>query len=319
MRTSLCVFGFLLMLSTVVSTATAGSVDELPDFDALWDYRHPDVTEQTFRKLIPAAKESGNVSYYAQLLTQIARTEGLQRRFEDAHRTLDSAHVLLTDKLPVAEIRYLLERGRVYNSSGSIALARPLFVEAWEKSRDAGEDFYAIDAAHMMAIVEPPDKQLAWAERAIATAETSESERARSWLTSLYNNTGWTYHDLGKYEQALDMFEKALSWEQENRKDEWRILIARWTIARTYRSLGRITEALAIQRALEAEISEKGLEQDGYVFEELAECLLQLGETAEAGNYFKRAYELLSQDEWFVANKPDRLTRMKELGGVEDE
>ena len=207
----------------------------------------------------------------------------------------------------------------MYNSSGSIDLARPLFVEAWEQSRDAGEDFYAIDAAHMMAIVEPPDRQLAWAERAIATAETSASERARSWLTSLYNNTGWTYHDLGKYEQALDMFEKALSWEQENRNDEWRVLIARWTIGRTYRSMGRITEALAVQRALEAEIAEKGLEQDGYIFEELAECLLLLGETTEAGTYFKRAYELLSRDEWFVANKSGRLERMKELGGVEDE
>ena len=101
MRTSLCVFGFLLMLSAVVSTATAGSEGDLPDFDALWDYRHPDVTEQKFRELIPAARESGNVSYYAQLLTQIARTEGLQRKFEDAHRTLDSVEVLLADGLPV--------------------------------------------------------------------------------------------------------------------------------------------------------------------------------------------------------------------------
>ena len=35
---------------------------------------------------------------------------------------------------------------------------------------------------------------------------------AKKWLGSLYNNIGWTYHDLQQYEAALAIFQKALVW-----------------------------------------------------------------------------------------------------------
>ncbi len=284
----------------------------LPDFDAMWDYDHPDTTEARFRELVPLAEESGDLSYQAQLMTQIARTQGLQMEFDDAHRTLDGVEAMLTDDLIVARIRYLLERGRVFNSAGLADSARPVFLEAWEEGRQAKEDFYAVDAAHMMAIIEPPEDQLVWAGKAMQIAEQSWDERARRWLGSLYNNAGWTYHDMGDYEKALDLFEKALAWNMECGNED-RVRIARWTVARAYRSLGRVEDALAIQEDLESEIREKGLETDGYVFEEIAECLLLLGREDEAKVYFARAYEHLSQDQWLAANQAGRLTRLKDL------
>ena len=285
----------------------------LPDFDTLWDYSNPEQTEKKFRELLPLAKESSNMSYYAQLLTQIARTEGLQRKFEDAHKTLDTVKSLLTDELTVAKIRYLLERGRVYNSSKHPDKAKPLFLEAWEFATKNNEDYYAIDAIHMLQIVEPPDKQLEWANKAIEMAEKSKDKRAKKWLGSLYNNTGWTYHDLGQYDKALEMFEKALKW-QEEKNNEKGIFIAKWCVARAYRSLERIDKALEIQRELEKEIIEKGLDTDGYVYEELGECLLLLKKDKEARKYFKIAYDMLSKDKWLQANQPERLKRLKELG-----
>ena len=284
----------------------------LPDFDAMWDYNNPDTTEAKFTELVPLAEESGDISYLAQLMTQVARARGLQMRFTDAHRTLDGVEAMLTDDLVVARIRYLLERGRVHNSAGRADSARPLFLEAWETGLGAKEDFYAVDAAHMMAIIEPPEDQLVWAGKAMQVAEKSSDERAGRWLGSLYNNTGWTYHDMGDYEKALELFEKALAWNREQGNEE-RIRIARWTVARAYRSLGRVEEALTIQEALEREIQEKGLETDGYVFEEIAECFLLLGRDDEAKGYFAVAYERLSQDQWLVANQADRLKRLKEL------
>lgn len=106
----------------------------LPDFDSLWDYDHPAETGQKFRALLDTAKESGDTSYYAQLLTQIARTQGLQRKFGDAHRTLDEVQSLLKGNLVRgrAHIRCLLERGRAFNSSKHPDQARPLLLEAWE-------------------------------------------------------------------------------------------------------------------------------------------------------------------------------------------
>ena len=53
------------------------------DFDALWDYRDPAATEVKFRALLPEA-EQGDPDLHAQLLSQIARCEGLQRNFEEA-------------------------------------------------------------------------------------------------------------------------------------------------------------------------------------------------------------------------------------------
>jgi len=47
-----------------------------------------------------------------------SRTQGLQRDFAAAHQTLDAVQSELTDDLCRARVRYLLERGRVFNSSG---------------------------------------------------------------------------------------------------------------------------------------------------------------------------------------------------------
>lgn len=292
------------------------SADTLPDFDKLWDYQHPDQTEAKFRELLPAAQASGDVSYRVQLLTQIARTEGLQSKFEDAHRTLNQAESLLTEDMITAHIRYLLERGRVYNSSMQKDKARPLFLEAWDLGVAHGEDYYAVDAAHMMQIVEPPEKQLAWAEKAMEHAEKSKQERTKKWLGPLYNNTGWTYFDLEQYDRALELFEKSLAWrEQQNDEDGTRI--AKWTIARTYRQVGRIQEAYDMQKALEQERKEKGLKEGGYVCEELGELLLLMDKADEARPYFQRAYELLSQDQWLVDNEAERLERLRRLGQEE--
>jgi len=306
----------LLIAACSTESETKKEAKPLTDFDALWDYNDPAGTEVKFRELLPGAKESSDKSYYAQLLTQIARTEGLQRKFEDAHQTLDTVEALLTDELIVAKIRYLLERGRVYNSSNQPDKSKPLFLEAWELGVAKGEDFYAIDAGHMLGIVEPPEKQLEWAGKAMELAEKSTDQRARNWLGSLYNNTGWTYHDLKQYDKALELFEKSLRW-REGKNDEEGIRIAKWTIARTYRSLGRIEKALQIQRELEKEFEQKGIEHEGYVFEELGECLLLLQNEDEARKYFKLAYDLLSKNQWLVANEPERLKRLRQLVSLE--
>ena len=51
------------------------SQQNLPDFDSLWDYAHPDQTEAKFRETLSQIPE--NNPAYLELLTQIARTQGL--------------------------------------------------------------------------------------------------------------------------------------------------------------------------------------------------------------------------------------------------
>ena len=282
----------------------------LPDFDSLWDYSNPAETESKFREVLPQFPE-GNERL--ELLTQIARTQGLQRKFDEAHQTLDEVEGQLLVDSSRARVRYLLERGRVFNSSKHPDEARPFFEHALTMAQELKEDFYAVDAAHMLAIVADPASSLDWNLRAIQMAESSADEKARGWLGSLYNNTGWSYHDMGDFESALKIFQKAESYFGEVRRAD-RLRIAKWTVARCLRSMNRIDEALSKQMALKAEFDSIG-ESDGYVDEEIGECLLLLKRESEAKPYFAKAYELLSQDEWMMANEPERMKRMKELGG----
>jgi tetratricopeptide (TPR) repeat protein len=287
----------------------------LPSFDALWNYDDPAGTEAQFRQLLTPARASNDSSYLAELLTQIARTEALQQRFEDAHRTLDEVESLLATAGDRARVRYLLERGRAFNSSNRKPEARSLFLQAWELARGLGEDFYAVDAAHMMAIVEPPERQLDWIERAMDEAQASADPRAQGWLGSLYNNAGWSYHELGRYDEALATFRKGLEWQRQAGKES-EARIAAWTVARALRSLGRYEEALQMQQANLKSLEEAGESSDGYVEEEIGECLLALGRDEEARPHFARAYALLADDPWLKRDEPERLNRLASLGRV---
>lgn len=301
-----------LLIIGCASAPEADRATALPDFDKLWDYNDPVQTEIEFRKLLPGAEKSRDISYYAQLMTQIARTLGLQRQFKAAHALLDTIEPWLTEAPVVCRVRYSLERGRVYNSSGDPEKAKPFFLNAWQLASENNEDYHAIDAIHMLQLVEPPEKQLEWANKAIRLAETTSDERARRWLGPLYNNTGWTYFDLEDYDSALVLFNKSLEWRSAQ-EDIQGVVIAKWCIARNYRAMGRTEEALEAQLNLEKEVEENGLEQDGYIFEEIGECLLELDRANDAKKYFGLAYALLSQDEWLKANEPDRLERLKKL------
>jgi tetratricopeptide (TPR) repeat protein len=286
----------------------------LEDFDRLWNYSKPAETEKKFRELLPKAVEANDASYRLQLLTQIARTLGLQGKFKEAHAILDEVEKELTDELALARVRYLLERGRAHRSSKHPDKARPLFLQAWESGTKAKEDFHAVDAAHMMALVcTSKEEKLAWNLKAMAFAEKSGDRRAKNWLGALYNNMGWDYRDQGDYEKALELHRKCLKWHEE-RKTGRGLLIARYSVGTQLRYLKRFEEALKIQRALLEEWRKLG-EPAGYVNEEIAECLHALGKVEDSRPYFAKAYEILSKDTWHLENEPERIERLKQLSG----
>lgn len=293
----------------------SASSKELPDFDKLWNYREPAATEQKFRELIPQAENSGDIAYYAELLTQIARTQGLQRNFEEAHATLDQVTKMLGPDHRRARVRYLLERGRTFNSSDNKEQAKQHFLEAWDLARESNEDNLAVDAAHMMGIVEmhgPFETHMAWNLKALEMAESSDDPKAKRWRGTLYNNMGWGYFDQQEYQKAMDLFQKGWSWHKENGND-MSTQIAKWCVAKAHRFLGDIDTALRMNLELKKEKEDKDMPPSGYVFEELGECYLIQG-ASEAQENFARAYEILSKDAWLQKNEPERLSRLKKLG-----
>ena len=286
---------------------------EMHEFDNLWNYNQPAETEKKFNEILQGLDSDTELGYELELKTQIARTLGLQQKFDEAHKLLDEVEGQLEGDYPIARVRYLLERGRLYNSSKIREEALPLFTEAWELGLELKADFYAVDAAHMLGIASPQDQQLTWNEKAMKLAESSADKRAQGWLGSLYNNIGWTYHDMQKYDKAMDVFQKALEWRQDH-EQVIETQIAKWCVARTHRSLGNIDKALEIQYALEQEMKAADQDDDGYVFEEIAECLTLQGKTEAAAPYFMQAWKILSQDIWLKQNEGERLERLKTLG-----
>ena len=285
----------------------------MEDFDKLWNYNDPANTEIKFKELLAISADK-NPTYILQLQTQIARAYSLRGLFTEAHELLDTIEKQLPSIHDITHVRYHLERGRTFNSSGKKSDAKTHFELAQTIAEELKEDFYVIDTIHMLAMVTPPMEAIQLHHYGIIKAEQSDNESARNWLGALYNNLGWSYFDIGEYEKALSIFLRALQW-RETKKSAPEIFLAKWCIARTLRALNRADDAIKIQLALFEESTTTGT-QDGYVHEELGELFLLKQDPLKFPFHFEKAYELLSSDGYIQQHEPARLERMKRLAGL---
>ena len=187
------------------------------------------------------------------------------------------------------------------------------FEGAWALARTLGEDGLAVDAAHMLALVDAAPGEGTWNQRALDLADTSPDPAARRWRGSLWNNIGWARFGAGDPGGALDAFETALAARREQGEPR-ETRIAEWCVGRCLRALGRPAEALAIHQRLAMETAAAGEPEDGYGAEELGECLLALGRAEDARPHFARAAELLGADAGLARHEPERIERLRRLG-----
>lgn len=252
--------------------ASGGVPESTVDIDSYWEYSDPAASEARFRSALDWARGDAQL----EILTQIARSYSLRGRFDEAHKLLDE----IEPQLPAAgnrpRVRYLLERGRTFNSAGDKGRAREQFLKAWNDAGAARIEGLAVDAAHMVAITYAgtPDA-IEWNRKALVAARTSNDPKARALIPAMLNNSAWDLHDMGRYAEALPLFEEALT-EWTARGKPTQIRIAKWSVARCLRSLGRFQEALDMQRALEKEYAAEG-EVDASVLEEIAANRAALG------------------------------------------
>jgi tetratricopeptide (TPR) repeat protein len=208
-----------------------------------WDFDDLDASEQRFRRLLDQVMTD---EARAEVLTQLARVQGLRGRFDEGERLLQKAETL-AGASKLADGRIQLERGRLRRSSGDESGARPLFESAFAILLEAGEHAHAADAAHMAALVAPDRAgMVAWTRRGIDIAAKSRHGQVRHWLGPLLNNLGWAYYETGDYELALAAFQDALAAREEYPEERAEIEIARYAVAKTLRSLGRPGAATAL-------------------------------------------------------------------------
>jgi tetratricopeptide (TPR) repeat protein len=187
-----------------------------------WDFDDLDATEARFRDL------------RAEVMTQLARVQGLRQDYASGERLLDE----VTEQSPRVRVRVDLERGRLRRSAGDKDAALPFFERAFAAAVTAGEDWLAGDAAHMAALA-APDREgfAAWTNRGLELARNSEA--AAYWEGPLLNNLGWEHFEAEEYELALALFEQALVVRERDPGNPAAIEHAREAVAEARKALGR--------------------------------------------------------------------------------
>ena len=275
----------------------------------IWDFDDLDATEERFAALLDL-EASGDGR--AEVLTQLARIEGLRGDFEAGDARLDQA-AALEPAGSAARARIDLERGRLRRSSGNLGSAFPLFASAFAIAVEGGCDFLAADAAHMAALAAPDGEGLEeWTKRGIELAE--ERAAAAYWLGPLLNNVGWHYYEDGRLDLALDAFERALHARESPPDDPAAIEIARFAVGKTLRALGRSSEAIPLLVQAVAWSEQSGA-PDGWFHEELAEEYAAVGRAADAGEQARRALPLLEATDPGFASDEERSSRLRAMAG----
>jgi len=259
------------------------------DLAPLWNFSDPAASEQRFRAALASARGDDVLI----LQTQIARTYGLRGNFARAREILDGIEPALHSAGAEVRVRHALELGRSWASAthpdasqtpDAKARARAAYQRAFELAQAAQLDGLAIDALHMLAFVDTaPADQLKWGQRALALVETSPQPAAKAWEASLRNNVGLALHQLGRFDEALAQFQRALVL-RERGTDAEATRIAHWMVAWTLRVLGRADDALAIQLQLEREC-DAARAPDRYVYEELELLYRARGDADRARSY----------------------------------
>jgi tetratricopeptide (TPR) repeat protein len=265
----------------------------------LWDFDDLDASERRFRAQL---EEETTDAGRAEVMTQLARVEGLRGRYGQCDVLLDEA-----EGLGGADARVLLERGRRARSSKLPGAGLAQFEQAFELAQASGEDVLAVDAAHMIAIVSDME---AWTARGVEIAASSDDPGVRYWLGPLYNNVGWSRLEAGDAAGALAAFERALASRERDDPRPYPREIARYAVGKALRALGRADEGAAAHEQCVAWAAEAGVE-DGYFHEELAEDYAALGRHADSREQARRALELATEDD-----DPARVARLQILAGT---
>lgn len=240
--------------------------------DRLWDFSDPAASEERFREAADDDEHTEHVR--AVMTTQLARALGIQGRWAEGFEVLDAAAAdgVAPDDAErdvaraAAEVRarVSIERGRILAADAE--RRSEAVVELTRGAREAalaGSPFLVLDALHMLALNDAGHEE-EWATEGFEVLAGSRDPRVLRWGVALHNNLGWTLHDGGRPEAALAEFAQAVEAADRYGTAEQQH-VARWSVGRCLRTLGRTDEALDVQRELA-----KARPDDPFVQEELA-------------------------------------------------
>jgi len=217
--------------SSMDSLQAARLASILQEADELFSQREYEKARVQYEKAAGMAADTKDNSTLTEAEAQVARCYGIQGKHAEGRPWLAKAKEHAKDAEPRGWSRYLGVRGRFeWQDAKDNARAKSTFIEMYEYCKKHELFSRELDAAHMVAIVAPPEEQVEWALKAVAAAEKGNET---GWLAVLWNNLGWTYEEAGSFDKMLDALVKARKYHYESGNDMSK-MIADFGVGRAY-------------------------------------------------------------------------------------
>jgi len=260
-----------------------------------------------------ALAEKDNASL-VEAYSQVARCYLKMDKKEEGRPWLAKAEAAASESEPLGWTRYLGVKGRYLWKDAAekqgedapvVEEAAKLFSGLYEYALAHRLYSRAVDAANMMSIVAQPEERIEWGLKGIKAAEDGGLE---SWMAPLWNNLGWNYSDLGRYDESLEALKKARRYHYKKGLEK-QMLIADWAVAHALRMDGQPDSAIAwcmrivpwAKDLYDEDPSAENAEWLGKSYQELAEASLDKGDDKRAAAGFRSAQMYLRKagmEEW---------------------
>ncbi len=284
------------------------SAELLQKGDDFFSDRKTEEALEIYVEAADAARDEKDNSNLVEAYSQVARCYLSIKRKEEGREWLARAAEVATDQKPEGWSRYLGVRGR-YEWQDAAAEAKAVSPEA-PKAAGTFKEMYqfcmandlfnrAIDAANMMTITGGMEERIEWGTRGIEAAEKGNLE---SWLAPLWNNLGWNYDDLGRYEESLEALKKAREYHYK-KENELAKLIADWSVGHAYRMVGQLDSASSCMNEVydwavkryDQDSKPENAEWVGFSHRELGDIALAEGDRKAALDHLKKAKKYLME------------------------
>jgi tetratricopeptide (TPR) repeat protein len=277
------------LLATKVTAVAA--VPETPEFlleqaDVAFDASDYATAEQLYEQARVAARDAGKLSVEIEATSQRARCYLTQDIFDSAKVWLDKAEEIATPDQPAGWARFLGVKGRWQWRNDNNDEAVSTFTTMYEFADEHDLSHHQIDAARMVAIVAPVQRQEEWALKGIELAEESGSEKL---LGPLWNNLGGTYCDLKRYDDAVNAYTNARGYHWRFGK-EMNKFWADYSVGYALRLAGKHDDAMSwFNPCLAWAERMENHAAIGHTSEQVGEVYLVRGDTTKCLTYLKSA------------------------------
>jgi CHAT domain-containing protein len=176
--------------------------------EILMQQRHTQECLAMLQSEPPANLKDTDVDVRRKMTLGIAYAYSLN--FEQAERFLSEAESLAAAKHPELVGDVLLREGTLALTRGQSEIAGSKYRAALEKARVQNNPFLQASSLGNLALLatrqEHYDESLEWNLEALEQAKAID---ARSYVAIILGNIGWSYLEMGEYEQALDLLGQA--------------------------------------------------------------------------------------------------------------